>query len=265
MEDRSWSWVKFDNRTYPKTTGDPSYDKVRRTCSLPVKLEAGKVYWVQINSERHKFFQNAADKPARPYVILFATRGRDGKPTAIPRDLLRRAEAINAATRQAAAGADRRRAEALAAEGWRLWNQRKLAEAEVKFEEAVLTAPTLADAWNGLGWAKQNQGKHENARHAFQRCLKIQPDHAGALNGMGWIAKIKGDTKAAIAYWKQAVEALPSATAALNGLTMTLVELGRHDEAIAYYEKWLAAEPGNAQAKAGLAKVRQAKAGAGRR
>jgi len=260
MMDGSWSWVQFDKETYPQTAGEPSYDKTLRTCTLPVKLQTGKVYWVQVNSEKHTFFQTAAEKSAAPYVILFATRGPDGKPTPIPAALRRKAEAINIAASRPPSPADKRAAEDLAAEGWRLWGQRKLVEAEAKLAEAVRRDPTNANAWNGLGWAQQNQGKVTSAEHAFGKCLALDPKHAGALNGLGWIAKARGDTDAAVGFWRQAIEALPSATAALNGLATTCMELGRFDEAIRYYEAWLKVEPDNAEAKAALAKARKAKA-----
>ena len=260
MMDGRWSWVQFSKDSYPEMTGKPSYDKTRKTCSLPVKLQPGKVYWVGINSQQHTYFQTAAEKPARPYVILFATRGRDGKPTPIPEDLAAKARAVNAAG-ASAADEGRRASEDLATEGWKLWGQRKFPEAEVKFREAILEDAANADAWNGLGWAQQNAGKHRNAKHSFDKCLEIDPKHAGALNGLGWIAKIQNDTPAALGYWKKAVAALPTATAALNGLTTTYMEMHKYDEAIRYYEIWLKAEPANARVKAGLAKAKNAAKG----
>ena len=264
MADESWSWVKRSDETYAKTTGRPSYDKAQRTCTLPVKLEPGKVYWVQINSEKHKFFQTPARKPAVPYVILFAARGTDGKPTPIPAGLRAEAEAINAAAAKAKRTLTGRRVDkplskALAAEGWRLWNRRKLADAEAKFHQAVRSDPDNAHAWNGLGWAQQNQSKLADAKESFGKCLALDARHAGALNGLGWIAKIEKRTDEALAYWKKAVEALPSAVAALNGLTSTYMELKRYDEAVRYYEMWLKAEPDNAAAKAGLSKAKAAR------
>jgi Tfp pilus assembly protein PilF len=262
MMDGSWSWVQISKESYPRMTGQPSYDKARKTCTLPVELQPGKVYWLGVNSEEHKFFQTAADTPARPYVILFATRGKDGKPTPIPSELVKKAEAIN---RPAPSEADRQAAESLATEGWKLWGQRRLAEAEEKFSQAVRKDPANANAWNGLGWAQQNQGKLADAEQSFRKCLAIDPRQAGAWNGLGWIAKIRKDPDKAIGYWQKAVEALPTGTAALNGLTTTLVELGRHAEAVKYYEMWLKAEPDNAGAKAGLEKARQAAKGGRKR
>ncbi len=95
MKDNSWSWTGGGD-TYPKTTGQPSYDPNRTTCSLPVNLEPGKVYWVGINSRIYRNFKSAEHgAPARRYVILFATTDSSGKPTAIPADLLANAKKIN--------------------------------------------------------------------------------------------------------------------------------------------------------------------------
>ena len=259
MMDGSWSWMQRSKETFPTKTGEPRYDAKRRTCTLPVRLQPGKVYWVGMNTGADKYFQTAGQRPARPYVLLFATRGRDGKPTPIPAPLRREAQAVNAAHGPAApSDADKRAAENLAADGWRLWGQRKLAEAEEKFRQAVGKDPTNAHAWNGLGWAQQNQGKRADAKGSFGKCLALDPKQAGALNGLAWIAKMENRTAEALGYWKKAVEILPSATAALNGLTSTLMELGRHAEAVKYYEMWLKVEPDNAAAKAGLAKARKA-------
>jgi beta-lactamase regulating signal transducer with metallopeptidase domain/tetratricopeptide (TPR) repeat protein len=154
---------------------------------------------------------------------------------------------------------DKMVSENLAAQGWALWQQRKLAEAEKAFGKAVLKDPTNANAWNGLGWAQQNQGKPLNAKASFEKCLQIQPKHAAALNGLGWIAKAQGRTDEAIAHWEKAIEAAPDATAALNGLATTYMELKQFDKAVKYYKMWLKVEPDNADAKAGLEKAKSQK------
>ncbi|MBN1942453.1 MAG: DUF4019 domain-containing protein [Phycisphaerae bacterium] len=102
MMDGSWSWTG-GGETFPNVTGKIHYDTARTTCTLPVKLEAGKVYWVGVNSPSHKNFKTMDRKPAKRYVILFATKSADGKPTPIPEDLLRVAKQINAAQEQSSA------------------------------------------------------------------------------------------------------------------------------------------------------------------
>ncbi|MDD5458979.1 MAG: DUF3108 domain-containing protein [Phycisphaerae bacterium] len=94
MMDQSWSWTGGGD-TYPQTTSRPYYDQTRTTCTLPVKLEAGKVYWVGINSPSHKNFKTPNRTPVRWYIILFATKGEDGSPTPIPQEMLDRVKSIN--------------------------------------------------------------------------------------------------------------------------------------------------------------------------
>lgn len=96
MMDGSWSWTGGGD-TFPAGTGAIIYDETKTTCTRPAKLEPGKVYWVGINSPSHKNFKTSDRVPAKWYVILFATRTADGKPMAIPEDMLKRAKAINAA------------------------------------------------------------------------------------------------------------------------------------------------------------------------
>jgi hypothetical protein len=61
---------------YPTTTGSPQW-KDKRTCILPVQLEAGKLYRVGINSSSYMNFRSAAGAPVRPLAIAFVTRGAD--------------------------------------------------------------------------------------------------------------------------------------------------------------------------------------------
>lgn len=102
MKDKCWAWVRRFKDKYPKTTGKPSFDAARTTCSVPVKLEPGKVYWVGINSPPYLGFRSPAGDPAKRYILLFATRTADGKPTPIPEGLLKHAKAINVRSAQAA-------------------------------------------------------------------------------------------------------------------------------------------------------------------
>ena len=96
MMNLSWSWVG-GGQTFPEMMGQPRYAKNKRTCTLPVKLEAGRFYWVGINSPQHKYFQTDMQVAAVPYVILFATRDENGEPTPIPENFFEEAKSINSA------------------------------------------------------------------------------------------------------------------------------------------------------------------------
>ncbi len=96
----SWSWTG-GGETFPKVQ-TPSYDATRTTCTLPVKIEPGKVYWVGINSPSFRNFRAVDGTAAVRYVILLATKSADGKPTPLPKNLVERAKAINEVSEQAA-------------------------------------------------------------------------------------------------------------------------------------------------------------------
>jgi len=68
MMDQSWSWTGGGD-TYPKTTGKPHYDAQKTTCTLPVQLEPGKVYWIGVNAKSFKNFKTPQRVPAPWYVI----------------------------------------------------------------------------------------------------------------------------------------------------------------------------------------------------
>ena len=44
MMGESWSWSQISEEAFPKASGKPHYEKDRRTCVLPVRLEPGKTY-----------------------------------------------------------------------------------------------------------------------------------------------------------------------------------------------------------------------------
>jgi len=77
MQDESWSWVKLSDESFPKLDGKPKYDKDKRTCSLPVKLEPGTSYAIWLNSEKFDNFKDADGRAAIPYLLVFETKKKD--------------------------------------------------------------------------------------------------------------------------------------------------------------------------------------------
>jgi tetratricopeptide (TPR) repeat protein len=154
---------------------------------------------------------------------------------------------------------DRVAAESLSAEGWQLWGQRKLVEAESKFTKAVKRDPTVSHYWNGLGWSQLNQGKRLAATKSFECCLSLEIKHAAAWNGLGWIAYGQDKKDDAIRHWEKAVDASPNATASLSGLVKVYLERKDYDKAIKWCEFWLQHVPGAEEAEKQLKRVRKIK------
>lgn len=152
----------------------------------------------------------------------------------------------------------KKQAEDLTSQGWKLWGERKLAEAEEIFKQAIAKNPEAENAYQGLGWAQFNQGKKFNATDSFEKCIELNPKNAAALNGLGWIADGQGNKDEAIKWWEKAVDASNgNATASLSGLTKVYMEKGDYENAIKYYQMWLKAEPDNKDAKEGLKKAEE--------
>src|SRR5262249_58393219 len=69
MMDESWSWSTYSKETFPRVAGKIRYERDRRTCVLPAKLEPGKTYTIWVNSERFQNFKDTDDHPAVPYLL----------------------------------------------------------------------------------------------------------------------------------------------------------------------------------------------------
>ena len=119
----------------------------------------------------------------------------------------------------------------LAREGWQLWQARKLAEAEAKFQQAVQLAPGDANAWNGLGWAQFNGGNNNDAEKAFQKAVSIETNHPAALNGLGQLYLSQRKYAEAERFL---LRAAPRAPAAWYGLARLYLLQGKFEQA----EKW---------------------------
>jgi RNA polymerase sigma-70 factor (ECF subfamily) len=74
MMDKSWSWSQLSEGTFPTGDGEVHYERDRRTCVLPVKLEPGKTYALWINSEKFGNFKDAGGQAAVPYLLVFETK-----------------------------------------------------------------------------------------------------------------------------------------------------------------------------------------------
>jgi tetratricopeptide (TPR) repeat protein len=72
-----------------------------------------------------------------------------------------------------------------------LWNQGKIADAKVKFEETLKANPNHADAHYQLGMALLNEGKLQEAVAEFEGYMKLAPDGQYATQAKGMIAQLK--------------------------------------------------------------------------
>ncbi len=113
-------------------------------------------------------------------------------------------------------------------EAWRLWQARRMGEAQVKFSEAVKLAPGEVGLWNGLGWTSLHSGKPAEAEQAFQKALELDPNYGGARNGLGqlYLTLKKYDLAET-----NLLQAAPQAPAAWTGLAQLYLLQGKFEQA----------------------------------
>ena len=82
-------------------------------------------------------------------------------------------------------------ADAVYNQGIILWNQGKIAEAKVKFEEALVANPNHPESNFQLGMALLNEGKVPEAIAAFEKYLTLAPTGQFAEQAKGMLAQLK--------------------------------------------------------------------------
>jgi hypothetical protein len=71
-----WSWCGVGEGSFPTCPAGPQYMDDKRTCVLNVALEPEKTYAIWINTDEFHSFQDAAEHPAVPYLLVFRTGAR---------------------------------------------------------------------------------------------------------------------------------------------------------------------------------------------
>jgi TolA-binding protein len=82
-------------------------------------------------------------------------------------------------------------ADAIYNQGIILWNQGKIAEAKVKFEETLKANPNHPEANFQLGMAQLNEGNIPGAITAFEKYLQLAPEGQFAAQAKGMLAQLK--------------------------------------------------------------------------
>ena len=100
-------------------------------------------------------------------------------------------EAAAMSAKAASAGGGAGSADATFNQGIILWNQGKIAEAKVKFEETIKMNASHPDAHYQLGMALLNEGKLPDAISSFEKYLQLAPSGQFAAQAKGMLAQLK--------------------------------------------------------------------------
>jgi Tfp pilus assembly protein PilF len=101
------------------------------------------------------------------------------------------ASAMSAKAAAAGGGGAGGSADAIYNQGIILWNQGKIADAKVKFEEALKANPNHAESNFQMGMALLNEGNIPGAIAAFEKYLQLAPDGQFAAQAKGMLAQLK--------------------------------------------------------------------------
>jgi tetratricopeptide (TPR) repeat protein len=140
-------------------------------------------------------------------------------------------------------------------EAARLYKQKKLEEAALKYKAALRLDPNDALARNNLGKALYDQGKLEEAIACYRQALRLNPNDAGTHNSLGLALYDQGKLEEAIACYRQALRLNPNYAFAHNNLGLALSAQGKLEEAIACYRQALRLNPNLTEAHNNLGKA----------
>jgi Flp pilus assembly protein TadD len=101
------------------------------------------------------------------------------------------AAAMGAKAAASGGGAGAGSADAVYNQGIILWNQGKIAEAKVRFEEALKADPNHADSHYQMGMALLNEGKLPDAVGMFEKYLSLAPSGQFAAQAKAMVAQLK--------------------------------------------------------------------------
>ena len=134
-------------------------------------------------------------------------------------------------------------AEEKVAQGVRLQEAGRLAEAEALFREVVSADPSDYNAAFRLAVLYMHAGRNDEAAAAYQRLIAQDPRNAGALANFGTVLQALGRLDEAERRYREAITANPALSSAQANLAVLLEQQGRFDDAIEAYRAVLRIDP----------------------
>ncbi|MGF1937518.1 MAG: toll/interleukin-1 receptor domain-containing protein [Nostoc sp. ChiQUE02] len=125
----------------------------------------------------------------------------------------------------------------------RLYENKKLEEAVIKYKAALGLDPNSVFAHNNLGITLYDQGKLEEAIAAYCQALRLNPNFVIAHNNLGNALKAQGKLEEAIASYRQALHLDLNYAIAHYNLGNALKDQGKLEQAIASYNQTLHLDP----------------------
>jgi tetratricopeptide (TPR) repeat protein len=143
--------------------------------------------------------------------------------------------------------------------GTKLLDERRSADAETCFREALGFDADDADILNNLGTAIWQQGRSAEAMAYFLRAYQFKPNDFGILNNLGIILWEQNRPERAIDFYRRALKIKPDSFDTKMNLGVSLSDMGLFDEALVWLQGAVRQDPTSADAwdNAGMTLARQ--------
>lgn len=138
---------------------------------------------------------------------------------------------------------DHQNAEVNNSKGLALFEQKKFAEAEAAYRQAVALDPKNALYHDNLGRALYSQKKYAEAEAECRQALALDPNSPDYNNDLGKALMDQDKQKEAEAEFRQALALLPKEARYHNNLGLVLEKQQRYPEAEAEYKQAIALDP----------------------
>ena len=129
-----------------------------------------------------------------------------------------------------------------------LYTQRRLADAERVYTQALQMNSTNPLGWQGRGLTQGLLARHTEALSSFEQALKLDPKLVVSWNGKGTALSTLQRNRDALAAFDQALKLDSSNADAWDGKGVALSALGRTNEALIAFDAALRLEPKMARA-----------------
>jgi Tfp pilus assembly protein PilF len=133
-----------------------------------------------------------------------------------------------------------------------LGQQRKLAEAEAAYRQALKLKPDFAQAHSNLGNLLRGQGRLAESMAAYREAIKHKPDLTFAYTNLGGLLTDQGKPAEAVRVYRQLLELKPDFAEVHYNLGNALRDQEKLAEAEAAYRQALKLKPDSAEAHCNL-------------
>ena len=133
-------------------------------------------------------------------------------------------------------------------DAYRLYTQRRVKDAQAKYNQILKTDNANALAWQGLGLTQAMNGQHRDALASFEHALKLDPSLVTSLNGKGTALNILHRNQEALETFDHAAVLEPDNAVAWNGKGAVLSALGQPEQALTAFDVALHFDPHYTQA-----------------